>query len=338
MLDPVLGAAREKSYTASGGKLGHLERSTTGKSSPGYKFGFQGQEKDDEVFGATGTSMTAEFWQYDTRTGRRWNLDPVPQVSISDYAVFSLNPITNVDPLGNSATKYEDKNGKVLGNTNDGNNSTVTIADDHLAEFSSEFSKAEGNNQQDGLMNNESWIRRFGDKMTVGSEDKAAPWAAQAMGYDANVLIPAAAGLVGTVLEEDASLILKKAARYDGFRAPYEPLKFPTRNVSVRTPFNNRFELPKTTLGKIGTGLKVGGYALGVYQAFDLYNQKQQGLIGGSTYYLEQGSNVFGTFGGLYGAAWSVGWESGRYIMNRPAIKEWKNDTWLPWREEHLGY
>jgi hypothetical protein len=70
----------------------------------GYRFGFNGQHKDDEVYGATGTSTTAEFWQYDTRTGRRWNLDPVPQVSISDYAAFRLNPIRYNDPDGDCPT------------------------------------------------------------------------------------------------------------------------------------------------------------------------------------------------------------------------------------------
>ncbi|MBS1936562.1 MAG: hypothetical protein JSS84_01955 [Bacteroidetes bacterium] len=64
--------------------------------------------KDDEVYGATGTSYTAEFWQYDARVGRRWNLDPVDQVSISNYAAFGLNPIINVDP--NGAWFWESKN------------------------------------------------------------------------------------------------------------------------------------------------------------------------------------------------------------------------------------
>ena len=43
------------------------------------------------------------FWEYDTRLGRRWNLDPVDQVSISNYAVNKLNPIWFSDPLGNVA-------------------------------------------------------------------------------------------------------------------------------------------------------------------------------------------------------------------------------------------
>jgi hypothetical protein len=62
-------------------------------SSPkNYRFGFNTQEKDDEVYGA-GNLNTAEFWEYDTRLGRRWNLDPKPNVSISSYSVFANNPI-----------------------------------------------------------------------------------------------------------------------------------------------------------------------------------------------------------------------------------------------------
>jgi hypothetical protein len=71
-------------------------------SSDGYRFGFNTQEKDDEIYGSNGTSYYAEFWQYESRAGRRWNLDPVDQVSISNYAALGLNPMMNVDPKGNS--------------------------------------------------------------------------------------------------------------------------------------------------------------------------------------------------------------------------------------------
>lgn len=67
-----------------------------------YRFGFNGQEKDDEIYGA-GNSTTAEFWQYDARLGRRWNLDPKPKLSESPYATFAGNPILYVDHLGDTA-------------------------------------------------------------------------------------------------------------------------------------------------------------------------------------------------------------------------------------------
>ena len=63
------------------------------------RFGFNGQEKVDLIKGI-GLHYNAKFWEYDAVYGRRWNLDPKPQISISDYAVVGNNPITNIDPLG----------------------------------------------------------------------------------------------------------------------------------------------------------------------------------------------------------------------------------------------
>jgi hypothetical protein len=65
----------------------------------GYRYGFGAQESDNEVSGR-GNSYTAEFWQYDSRLGRRWNLDPVFCEGISSYAVNNLNPICISDPKG----------------------------------------------------------------------------------------------------------------------------------------------------------------------------------------------------------------------------------------------
>ncbi|RFM27924.1 hypothetical protein DXN05_10275 [Deminuibacter soli] len=62
-----------------------------------YRYGFNGQEKSDEIAANT---TTAEFWQYDARIGRRWNTDPVPKSMISPYATLGNNPITYVDPDG----------------------------------------------------------------------------------------------------------------------------------------------------------------------------------------------------------------------------------------------
>ncbi len=65
-----------------------------------YRYGFNTQEKENEISGSEGTHYSAEFWMYDTRIARRWNLDPVDQISISNYAVMGSNPILNVDHKG----------------------------------------------------------------------------------------------------------------------------------------------------------------------------------------------------------------------------------------------
>ena len=80
--------------------------------SPNYKYGFNGMEKDDEIYGY-GNLYTAEFWTYDPRIGRRWNIDPVTVPSESPYAAFRNNPIFLNDPNGDcSDCPKPDKKGK----------------------------------------------------------------------------------------------------------------------------------------------------------------------------------------------------------------------------------
>jgi hypothetical protein len=76
----------------------------------GYRFGFNTQEKDDEVYGA-GNLNTAMFWEYDTRIGRRWNVDPKSNIWESEYAVFGGNPILNTDVNGDSW--FKNKSGDI---------------------------------------------------------------------------------------------------------------------------------------------------------------------------------------------------------------------------------
>lgn len=80
----------------------------------GYRFGFNGQEADNEAYGVK-QSYTAEFWQYDTRLGRRWNVDPKGNISASFYACFGNNPIIFSDSFGDTTNYYNATTGKLLG-------------------------------------------------------------------------------------------------------------------------------------------------------------------------------------------------------------------------------
>ncbi len=81
-------------------------------SGGGYRYGFNGQEKDDEL-GAGVT--TAEFWMYDGKLGRRWNVDPLAneRMSWSPFNTMRCNPIRNIDPKGALDIEY-DKDGNKL--------------------------------------------------------------------------------------------------------------------------------------------------------------------------------------------------------------------------------
>ena len=66
-----------------------------------FRFGFNGQENDNEVKG-TGNSYNFNARIYDSRLGRMLSLDPAMKKypSISPYAAFGLNPIMFTDMSG----------------------------------------------------------------------------------------------------------------------------------------------------------------------------------------------------------------------------------------------
>lgn len=66
-------------------------------SSGNYRYGFNGQEKSDEIFEG---STTAEFWEYDSRIGRRWNIDPIFKEFESPYSTMGGNPVAFSDYFG----------------------------------------------------------------------------------------------------------------------------------------------------------------------------------------------------------------------------------------------
>ncbi|HPQ09153.1 MAG TPA: hypothetical protein PK995_07990 [Bacteroidia bacterium] len=64
---------------------------------PKYRYGFNTQEK---VFEINKDHYTARYWEYDSRLGRRWNVDPKPDANWSMYSVLYDNPIINIDVFG----------------------------------------------------------------------------------------------------------------------------------------------------------------------------------------------------------------------------------------------
>jgi len=78
-----------------------------------YRYSINGQEKDKEL---NENITTALYWEYDSRIGKRWNLDPKQNVWESPYLTFGGNPILFSDILGDKASKpddwVKDKDGK----------------------------------------------------------------------------------------------------------------------------------------------------------------------------------------------------------------------------------
>ena len=107
-------------------------------SSQSYRYGMNGQENDDEITGNHGTHTSAEFWEYDTRLGRRWNTDPIVKYWESPYAAFAGNPIVYADPNGadkEDKRLFDRSSGKQVGYEKDLNGTDyVTDEYGHYAE------------------------------------------------------------------------------------------------------------------------------------------------------------------------------------------------------------
>jgi hypothetical protein len=65
--------------------------------SGGYRYSINGQESEKDL---DDNITSAEYWFYDSRVGRRWNVDPVMKEAESPYLTFSGNPILYSDPDG----------------------------------------------------------------------------------------------------------------------------------------------------------------------------------------------------------------------------------------------
>jgi len=74
-----------------------------------YRFGHNRQEPVNELTGINGSHYTALTREYDARLGRRWNLEPKLQISISDYGCFGDNPIYLVGPLGDEIVTSKER-------------------------------------------------------------------------------------------------------------------------------------------------------------------------------------------------------------------------------------
>jgi RHS repeat-associated protein len=77
------------------------------QAQPSYRYGFQGQERDDEIKGK-GNSYTTLFRLNDVRIGRWFSTDPKYTAFESPYTSMGNNPILNTDVLGDTITVSND--------------------------------------------------------------------------------------------------------------------------------------------------------------------------------------------------------------------------------------
>lgn len=83
--------------------------------------------------------------------------------------------------------------------------------------------------------------------------------------------------------------------------------------------------------------IKWGGRILGAWNAFSINEQRRNGQIDNAQWSTEQGSNAISTLGGIYGAAWGVGWEAGRSITKTEWYQKAKFNMYYNYWEGQIG-
>ena len=81
--------------------MGLVGRKFEATSTSKYRYSVNGQEKESDL---NENITTAEYWEYDSRIGRRWNPDIIVKPWESPYLAFSGNPILCVDKNGADTT------------------------------------------------------------------------------------------------------------------------------------------------------------------------------------------------------------------------------------------
>ncbi len=92
--------------------------------------------------------------------------------------------------------------------------------------------------------------------------------------------------------------------------------------------FGNQYTSKQIVAKQSSAPLKWIGRGYGFLNAWSISQQRDYGLINSYQFWIEQSSNAFTTFGGIYGTAWGLGWEMGRLITNTNTYQEFKYNFW----------
>lgn len=94
----------------------------------------------------------------------------------------------------------------------------------------------------------------------------------------------------------------------------------------------------KNNYGKrMSNAWKWAGRGMGAMNAYSIWDDYSNKNTVTEKFVIEQLSNVLSTFGGEYGAAWSIGWEMGRQITNSDKYQEWKFNLYYDMWERRYG-
>jgi RHS repeat-associated protein len=285
--------------------MGGVSSKAAGKLENKNKFNGNKLESGEFSDGTGLEAYDANFRQRDVQTGLWWQLDPMMEAhpNISPYAFVNNNPILYADPLGLDTVKVygagshkiQIRPGDVLSMTIQNTTSYYTY-DPNNKDAVNGFVGA--GIEQDDSRSGESDVTVIADK--------------KAKGIDYNGI--GMAGL-GMGIEYTGGKMFSRAAK-----TWFDTKQWKTYGQKF---YGNQHTIRQATARRASIGFKYLGYGIGLLQESGIVFNNQ---LSTRDKIIESGSNLYSTFGGLYGAAWGIGWESGRMITQ----SDWYNTVVRP--------
>lgn len=283
---------------------------------PDNKRGFNGgnELQNEEFSDGSGLELyDAVHRMYDPQIARFGQLDPMMEAhtDLSTYSFVNNNPLLYSDPAGldtirvngPGAHKIQIRQGDVLAMTIDGTTGYYI--------YDPSNKDAQGGFVSAGMTDNNTL-----SDVKVTSHPKNESSTISGLGL---------AGL-GLGLSYGETKMFNKANWFDLAKG---------RSYSQRY-YGNQYrgaEDIKAAKGLSQTasrGLKFFGWGIGLWSQFNIFNDNKMST---SQKRIETGSNAISTFGGLYGAGWGVGWETGRVLTQQ----DWYRQNVRPHLQDLLG-
>ena len=250
------------------------------------KLKYNGKELQSKEF-SDGSGLEIYDTKYrglDCQLGRWWQIDLHAEYNLgtSPYAYVRNNPLLYNGPFGLDTVRANvvippgTKPGEVLNFPISGGGTSSYIYDPNNP------------NAVDGLVGN-GMVAPLSEEVVVGgnstdnnsTESNPFPWLTA----------------TGTALLVGSHKMYNKKSWYSVSQNKFYDPKF----------YGNQYTAGGKKAAK-ATSVKLTriGYGLGVWSAYDINNQYQNGEISGGQMVAEQGTNVVSPFGGIYGAAWGL--------------------------------
>ena len=293
--------------------------------SRGYRYGFNGMEKDDEVAGK-GNSYTAEFWQYDSRLGRRWNIDPVVKPHRSPYDAFSNNPIIMIDPKGDD--DFFDVYGNFLGSSTEGNTIRIVNAGETfeavqnniplgtklLTDFNYSISESSNRTMLLAIANFYAPMAELENgEIGVGDSERGGPGKAAAVYRSKEdkiyVLVNSVSGLINRTLDDGQNfinvLVHEKYHRMDekshfAIDHIYAVIYQTTHSSWENTTDAHKFGAVKYAVSLLNEALEEGADIMEINRRIDDLNKSPLGTVGEFYYDETEGAvNAIKSFGDM---------------------------------------